>query len=377
MRILTLIYEFPPVGGGGGRAAYDICKGLAARGHQVTVLTAHMQGLPFEECRDGIRLVRIPSFRRKTFGAGFFTMLAYIFSGFWAGIRLIRLECPDIIHTHFAVPSGALAWMLSTLTGVPYLLTAHLGDVPGGVPEKTGKWFRWVEPFTHPIWKHAKKVVAVSEHTRQLALRHYPVNIQVVHNGADVSSLSPAKLKVNIPPRLVFAGRFVQQKNPLAIIQTLAQLKDLEWHCCLLGDGPLFEDVKREIQKAGMGGRFDLPGWVTPEVVLDYFSKSDILFMPSLSEGLPVVGVQALAAGLAVVASDIGGFLDLVDHGENGYLIDAQDIPGFSKALREMISVPETLFRFRAASVEKSHQFDIQIIVDQYQSLLRDVVNRK
>jgi glycosyltransferase involved in cell wall biosynthesis len=374
MRILTLIHEFPPIGGGGGRAAYDICKGLVARGDQVTVLTAHMQGLPFEEFRDGIHLVRISSYRRETFGASFLTMLAFIISGLWTGYRLIHLERPDILHTHFAVPSGALAWILSTLTGTPYILTAHLGDVPGGVPEKTGKWFRWIKPFTYPIWKHAKKVVAVSEHTRQLALRHYPVNVQVIHNGADVRSLSPSNIKLNKPPRLVFAGRFMPQKNPFAIIQILAQLKDLDWKCSMLGDGPLFEDVKREIQKAGMGERFDLSGWVTPEVVLSRFSESDILFMPSLSEGLPVVGVQALAAGLAIAASDIGGFLDLVDNGVNGYLIDVRDVPGFTRALREMISNPEVLFRFREASVKKSHQFDIQKIVDQYQSVLREVV---
>jgi len=374
MRILTLIHEFPPIGGGGGRAAYDICKGLVARGDQVTVLTAHMQGLPFEEFRDGIHLVRISSYRRETFGASFLTMLAFIISGLWTGYRLIRLERPDILHTHFAVPSGALAWILSILTGTPYILTAHLGDVPGGVPEKTGKWFRWIKPFTYPIWKHAKKVVAVSEHTRQLALRHYPVNVQVIHNGADVRSLSPSNIKLNKPPRLVFAGRFMPQKNPFAIIQILAQLKDLDWKCSMLGDGPLFEDVKREIQKAGMGERFDLSGWVTPEVVLSRFSESDILFMPSLSEGLPVVGVQALAAGLAIAASDIGGFLDLVDNGVNGYLIDVRDVPGFTRALREMISNPEVLFRFREASVKKSHQFDIQKIVDQYQSVLREVV---
>jgi glycosyltransferase involved in cell wall biosynthesis len=374
MRILTLIHEFPPIGGGGGRAAYDICKGLAVRGNQVTVLTAHMQGLPFEEFRDGIHLVRISSYRRETFGASFFTMLAFIISGLWTGYRLIRLERPDILHTHFAVPSGALAWILSILTGTPYILTAHLGDVPGGVPEKTGKWFRWIKPFTFPIWKRAKKVVAVSEHTRQLALRHYPVNIRVIHNGADVRSLSPTKIKLNSPTRLVFAGRFMPQKNPFAIIQILAQLKDLDWKCSMLGDGPLFEDVKREIQKAGMSERFELSGWVTPEVVLDRFLESDILFMPSLSEGLPVVGVQALAAGLAIAASDIGGFLDLVDNGINGYLIDVRDVSGFSRVLREMISNPEVLLRFREASVKKSYQFDIQKIVDQYQFVLREVV---
>jgi glycosyltransferase involved in cell wall biosynthesis len=377
MRILTLIYEFPPIGGGGGRAAYDICKGLAARGHKVTVLTAHMQDLPFEEFKDGIRVMRISSFRRKTFGANFLTMLAYVLAGLWAGLRLISLDRPDIIHTHFAVPSGALAWMLSTLTGIPYILTAHLGDVPGGVPEKTGKWFRWVKPFTYPIWKRAKKVIAVSEHTRQLALQHYPVNVQVIPNGADVNQLAPSEIKLNTPPRLIFAGRFVPQKNTFAIIQTLSQLQDLNWTCSMLGDGPLLEDVKREIEKTGMRERFDLPGWVTPDTVLDQFSKSDILFMPSLSEGLPVVGVQALATGLAIVASEIGGFLDLVDSEKNGYLINVHDIPAFSRVLRELISAPQLLLQFREASLEKSHEFDIQKVVGQYQSILQDVLNGK
>ena len=139
MRILTIIYEFPPIGGGGGRAAYDICKELAARGNDVTVLTAHMQGLPLEEKRDDIRLVRIPSLRTQAFGATFPTMLAYVLVGLWTGLRLIYVYRPEIIHTHFAVPSGALAWALSILTGLPYILTAHLGDVPGGVPALPGR----------------------------------------------------------------------------------------------------------------------------------------------------------------------------------------------------------------------------------------------
>ncbi len=377
MRILTVIYEFPPIGGGGGRAAYDICKGLVARGHEVTVLTAHMQGLPFEEYKDGIHLVRISSLRREIFGASFMTMLAYVLAGLWAGFRLIRLDRPDIIHTHFAVPSGALAWTLSIITRIPYILTAHLGDVPGGVPDKTTKWFRWLEPFSVPIWKRARKVIAVSEFTRRLALTHYSVEIQVIPNGADVNHLVPAKIKLNEPPHLVFAGRFVAQKNPLAIVWILSRLKDLNWTCSMLGDGPMFAEVKKEIAQHAMSERFDLPGWVTPHEVLDHFSKSDILFMPSLSEGLPVVGVQALAKGLAIVASKIGGFLDLVDNEKNGYLVEVQDQAAFSHALRELISTPEILLRFRKASIEKSHDFDIEKVVDQYQMILQNIGDGK
>jgi glycosyltransferase involved in cell wall biosynthesis len=374
MRILTLIYEFPPIGGGGGRAAYDICRELVARGHDVTVLTAHMDGLPREETRDGIRLVRIPSKRTEAFSASFSTMLAYVLAGLWAGLPLIWRFRPDVLHTHFAVPSGALTFALSLLTGVPYILTAHLGDVPGGVPEKTGRWFRWLEPFTKPIWRRARRVIAVSEFTRQLALMHYDVKICVIPNGADFMHLVPDQIELNEPPHIVFAGRFVHQKNPLAIIRVLATLKDLEWTCSMLGDGPMFEDVKREIEKYDMTDRFTLPGWVTPEDVLHEFSKSDILFMPSYSEGLPVVGVQALVKGLAVVASRIGGFLDLVDHNENGYLIEVRDQAEFSVALHQLISNREHLRQFRRASLEKARAFDIQKVVDQYETLLWEII---
>ncbi|KAA0262482.1 MAG: hypothetical protein EDM79_18150 [Chloroflexi bacterium] len=195
MRILTVIYEFPPIGGGGGRAAYDICAELAARGHDVIVLTAHMNDLPRDETLDGFRVVRIPSRRTEAFVASFEAMLFYILAGFSKGLELIRHSRPDVIHTHFAVPSGALAWMLSVITNIPFILTAHLGDVPGGVPQKTAHWFRWLKPFTIPIWRRAKYVAAVSEFTRQLALKHYPVEIRVIPNGADFTQMDPCSRK--------------------------------------------------------------------------------------------------------------------------------------------------------------------------------------
>ncbi len=145
----------------------------------------------------------------------------------------------------------------------------------------------------------------------------------------------------------------------------------------MLGDGPMFEEVKTEIVKYGMSDRFNLPGWVTPQDVLDQFSKSDILFMPSFSEGLPVVGVQALAEGLAIVARRIGGFLDLVANEQNGYLIEVHDIDAFAKSLRGLISDPELLLQFRKASIQKSREFDIQKVVDKYQAIFQSVIDEK
>jgi glycosyltransferase involved in cell wall biosynthesis len=300
-------------------------------------------------------------------------MGCYVLAGLWAGYRLIKLWQPDVIHVHFAVPAGALAWMLSKLTGVPYVMTIHLGDVPGGVPEKTGRWFRWVMPFTHLIWRDAKRVVAVSAFTRRLALEHYRREIEVIPNGVDLTLLRPAEIRVQKPPRIAFAGRLIQQKNPLQIVRTLAELKDLPWQCVIIGDGPLRPDVQQAVAECGLQERFTLTGWITPEAVLDWFDRSDILFMPSLSEGMSVVGVQALAKGLAMVVSNIGGFVDIVEERENGYLVELSDSSRFPIVMRELLSDAARLERFRHASLKKALKFDSVPIAKRYEQILLEV----
>ncbi len=374
MRILVLIYEFPPVGGGGGRVAEDICRGLVKRGHQIFVLTSHIKGVPRRENRDGMEILRVPVGRRTPFKARFVDMLGYVLAGFIPGLRLTQQWKPDVMHVHFAVPSGALARPLSWITGVPYLLTAHLGDVPGGVPDKTERWFRWVFPMTPPIWKSAEKVCAVSEFTRQLARESYAVDAQVIPNGVDLEVLDPGEITVGQPPRIIFAGRFVSQKNPLQIVRTLGELDDLPWDCVMVGDGPLRPAVEDEIDRLGLRDRFTLTGWVTPDDVIEWFGKSDILFMPSLAEGLPVVGVQALAMCLAIVASRVGGFVDLVETDQNGYLLDHQSEFMGAEALRKLISSPERLEGFRKSSRRLASRFDVQHIVRSYEEQLRGVV---
>jgi glycosyltransferase involved in cell wall biosynthesis len=369
MRILVLIYEYPPVGGGGGMVARGLSQGLAKLGHDVCVITAHYKDLPRQEDLDGVRVLRIPAGRRSLYKASLVEMLCYVVASIWYGMRSLRTWRPDVIHVHFAVPTGPAAWVLSRLSGIPYVLTVHLGDVPGGVPDKTARWFRWVYPFTPAIWRDAARVVAVSNHTRQLALQHYPVDIQVIHNGVDRGHLDPGELHLNQPARIFFAGRFVTQKNPLQIIATLAAVKDLEWDCVLVGDGPLREKMIEHIRAAGLENRVQLPGWITPDKVIHWMRTSDILFMPSISEGLPVMGVQSLAMGLAIIATHLGGFIDLVDEGINGYLIDVNRPEGYARALRELLSNPDKLLRARQASYAKAEDFDLQAIVCTYQDL--------
>jgi glycosyltransferase involved in cell wall biosynthesis len=350
---------------------------LVKRGHEVTLLTSHIKGLPRDETVNGIRVIRISSLRREPYNADFWSMATYILAGLFAGARLVHRWEPEIFHVHFAVPAGPIAWALSRIYGIPYVLTTHLGDVPGGVPEKTALWFRLILPFTPPIWRDAARVIAVSRYTRELALANYPVNIQVIPNGVDLKELDPGVIRIGEPPRIIFAGRFMPQKNPLHVVEVLSQLKDLPWTCVMAGDGRLQDQVKQAIRQYGMESRFTITGWINPDEVLHWLAKSDILFMPSLAEGLPVVGIQALAMGLAIVASKVGGFVDIVEEGQNGFLLSSIDTAGMRDSLRIMLSDSNTLLYARQCSRKLARHFDLTKVVSAYEKTFIEIVPTK
>jgi glycosyltransferase involved in cell wall biosynthesis len=364
------------VGGGGGHVAKDLCQGLSELGHEIKILTAGILGGINDETgniENAYEIIRLPTLRRDPSRANMLAMVSYIIISVFRGFLLCINWRPDVIHVHFAVPAGSISWVLSKLTGIPYVLTVHLGDIPGGTPDKTDKWFRFIKPLTFPIWNNAKQVIAVSQFSRSLAQKHYQVPIKVIHNGVDIQKFKPENNFVHNPLKIIFAGRFVPQKNPILVIQTLAELTEYSWELVMLGDGPLYKETIKEINKYGLEDRIKIPGWVKPEEVKKEFQNSDILFLPSKSEGLPVVGVQALASGLALLVSDIGGFGDIVEQGKNGFRIsleepDYKDL--FINGLSEMIGNKDRLLFFKESSMRMAEKFDIKEITKKYDLIL-------
>lgn len=369
MRILTLNYEHPPLGGGGGRLAAKVAAGLVRRGHAVRIVTGGMPHLPKESIEEGVEVRRLRSLRRREDTCSVPEMAAWVLRAIPAAIAETRRWKPDVIHAHFAVPTGAVAWAVHKATGIPYVLTAHLGDVPGGVPEQTGNLFRWVKPFTDPVWRDAAATTAVSSFVAGLAEKAYGIRPRLILNGMQ---LPPARVVVPTdPPRLLFVGRMSVQKDPVTAVRALALLKDLPWSCRMIGEGPLAAEVRAEIVSAGLEDRITLCGWASSEEVSTAMRESEILLIPSLSEGLPMVAVEALANGLALAGSRIGGLADVLEEGVNGGLFDLASGPqGFAASLRPMLTDPEMLETSRLASLSKSRAFDLEPVLGQYEQIL-------
>ena len=376
MKILVIIHEFPPIGGGGGPIARDLSLQWVKSGHQVRVVTAKFGDLPAFEKIDGLEVVRLDSHRTESFRAKMGAMIGFL----TAAVRYCCFECkdfhPDIIHVHFAVPNGPAAMAAAAKMKVPYVITAHLGDIPGASPEKTKKWFSFIQPFTPPIWKKAARVIAVSEFSKQMALKSYNVPIDVIANGIDYDKIKNPEVLPHETPEIVFAGRFVPQKNLFQVIKTLSEIKDLNWHATLIGDGQDREKIEAAAVDAGLTDRISFPGWKTPEEVIEIFHHADILFMPSRTEGLPVTGIQGMACGLALLLSDAGGNPEIITIGQNGYIHAPDDTEGFAKDFRLLLSEPEKLLKMRRESLIRAAAFDIKNTADEYLKVFGEVINR-
>lgn len=368
LRILCLNYEYPPVGGGGGRIAHRINAELVRRGHHVRVQTAGLRHLPSSEVVEGVEIFRTESFRNKEDTCTVAEMALFLLTSLGPTLKHIRRWKPHVVHAHFAVPTGALAWAAHRITGVPYILTAHLGDVPGGVPEQTAGLFRLVMPFTRPIWRRAAAITAVSTFVAELAEKAYGRQTEVVVNGIPLSPRP--EIHAHHPPKIVMVGRLSVQKNPLLAIRALALLRDLEWEFQVIGDGPLRGEMEQEAAAAGLSDRIRFSGWQDSTSVQASMRDSDILLLTSLSEGLPMAAIEALDAGLAIVSSRIGGVTDVVENEINGAVCDLAP-ESFAAGLRPLLSDADELIRRREASSLRAGRFDIRATAESYERILR------
>ena len=374
LRILVICYELPPVGGGGGRIALDVARGLLGRGHSVRVLTSHVAGLAREETIEGVSVRRAFATRRRADRCSVPEMAGYVAMHIAPAFHEIGTFKPDVLHVHFAVPTGAVAWAATRLRSVPYLLTAHLGDVPGGAPEQTERLFRFVKPFTVPIWRSAAGVTTVSEFVARCAGNAYGTMPVVIPNGIPMPAIiEPKSYATDRTIRLVWAGRMQPQKNSLKGLAGLAGVSGQRWCLDVVGDGPQRGVIEATCKGIGLDAHVHFHGWVDTPQVFQIMENADIMFLPSHSEGLSLASLEGLRAGLAFLASRIPGVEGVIEDNVNGTLCDPARPSEFGAGLKRLIDDPAILLRMQAESRQRANAFDSERMIDGYERQLRRI----
>lgn len=383
-RILVLTYEYPPIGGGGGRVAREIARRLSKQNFEFHIITARWGNLPKFNRENGIYLHRIWAGRIHPDRCSIFEMGLYLISSTVFAIQALKHIRPHLVHVHFAVPSGPLGYLIKKLYNIPYLITLHGGDVPGFLPEETDFVFRVIKPFTVPIWKEAEYVIAVSESLKELAEQAYPgIPVLVIPNGIDVpptfSQYESGKQKV----RILFIGRFSKQKDPILFVKSINILLNMDaslknkidvW---MIGDGYLRPVVERYNKKFDLTDVIKITGWMNDVDISKILAQADILVNTSRAEGFSLAMLQAMASGVAVVATNVPGNREVIQHGVTGLLASPGSASQLASAIYDLIFNEELRDYIKKNAFCSIKKYNWDFICSKYAQIYKSVCEKR
>lgn len=370
MRILIANYEYPPLGGGASNASWFMAKALSQQGHEVTVLTSAFGELRGTISEEGVEVVRVPCLRRSKDRSGILEMTSYVVSSFLFVLGMFRKKKFGGVISFFTIPGGHVGWVGKVFFGIPYIVSLRGGDVPGLVPELT-RMHRFLTPFRRMLLKQAKAVIANSESLAQLSIAVDPWPVDVVYNGVDADFYCPGEKIGDGVFHLLFVGRFQTQKNLFFLLEQLGQLpKDKNFVLHLVGDGPLGPELKRFALSLGLDDKVVWHGWMDKQSLRTVYQQVDCLVHPTLYEGMPNTILEAMAAGLPVIASNVGGNDNLVIDGETGYLFSLDDAEQFRSRVLDLIDHRDRAVRFGCNGREKvARSYTWDSVASQYMKI--------
>ncbi|KIN69059.1 glycosyltransferase [Sulfitobacter donghicola] len=240
-------------------------------------------------------------------------------------------------HAHFGTNASTVAMLCHALGGPEYSFTVHGPeeyDAPRALSlgEKIAR-----SKFTVAITSYGR-----SQLSRWAGPTHWG-KIKVVHCGIEPSHFPQPLPLPSGALRFVAIGRFVEQKGQLLALDALAKLNETTKgaHLTLIGDGEMRPEIEARIATLGLSDQVTLTGWVDEARILQELQNAHALLMPSFAEGLPMVIMEAMAAGRLVIATYIAGIPELVKTGETGWLVPAGDADALADAMQAMAQTPQ------------------------------------
>ncbi|MBV9081965.1 MAG: glycosyltransferase family 4 protein [Acidobacteriaceae bacterium] len=251
---------------------------------------------------------------------------------------LIKREAPDIVHAHTS-KAGLIARCAARLTATPVVFTAHTWSFADGIPLIQ-------RLLSIPLERIAAlaggKIITVSQANTEMALKRSitdPSSIICIWNGVpDVSFRAAPGSRRCIT--LITTARFAKQKDHSLLLRAMAQVSG-NWRLLLVGDGPTRTSVEQEAVELGLTDKVQFLG--DRSDVARLLAEADIFVLPSKWEGLPLSILEAMRAGLPVVATDIGGVAEAVADGVTGYLTTLGDVMQLSDRVQKLIALPELI----------------------------------
>lgn len=298
-------------------------------------------------------------------------------------VSLIKQE--DIDYIHCNTPVGG---MLGRLAGKKCKVKKVIYQVHGfhfykGAPLKNWLLYYPVEKF---LARYTDAIITINtedyEFSKKLRLRKGGKTYYVPGVGVDSKSFenhdpelrAAKRAELGIPLDaflLISAGDLNKNKNNCVILSAMAKCNNPNVHYILCGLGPEADSLRQQAQTLGISDRVHFLGYRTD--LKELLHTSDLFVMPSFREGLSRSIMEAMSCGLPCLVSKIRGNVDLLIHGEGGFLFSASDVDSFAEGIRKIAESPELAARMKANNLERVKLFDLSVIEQEMDKVYREV----
>ncbi len=371
MNILVLNYEYPPLGGGAAPIARDLARFFASQGHRVDVITMHYRGLPRFEEAGGVRVHRIRAWRRHQATCSTPEMMSFVAAALPYTRRFLKREQTDVIHCHFIVPTGLLAYLATRGLSVPYVLTAHGSDVPGYNPDRFTFEHRFMTPLLRTIARNAAGLTSPSRYLQNLIREHIGAfEVDHVPLGIDVGAFEPREKDKSI----LLAGRLLPRKGFQHVLAALEGL-DTDFTVHIAGDGPMRAQLEEQAKRLRMPVVFH--GWLDQgtDAFRELFERAAIMCLTSSKENSPVSLKEAMLTSTAIITSNVSGCPEVV--GDAGLVVTPGDIDGIRAALTRLLGSEDLRRELGQRGRERVlREYDARTIGVRYLHLLKTAAHQ-
>lgn len=380
MRILAVSHEYPPLGGGGANAAYNLLRGFADRGCEVTLVTTGAHRVVDD--KPGLKICEVQSKRSREESCSFGEMLDFLLKANIVADKLVKNAINDntpydIMLVFFGIPSGPIGYRLKKKYNIPYLIRFGGGDVPG-FQKRFTKIYKILGPAIKVIWKNADARVANSEGLRKMALNYCDkYNFDVITNGVDTNIYKPSNnnllQKTEDHINILFVSRLIERKGLQFIIPTLKQISEKTGktiRMTIVGEGPYREKLEEITRMSEADSIVLFAGEKRGEELIEHYQQGDIFILPSSNEGMPNVVLEAMACGLPIIMTPCQGSEELVN--ENGVI---SEIDNFNMALIKLITDDDLREKCGAKSRERAQEyFSWNSVIDKYLDRMKKIL---
>jgi N-acetyl-alpha-D-glucosaminyl L-malate synthase BshA len=385
---LTLGIACFPTVGGSGVAASQLALKLAARGHRIHVFSS---GIPVRLAgTDGAcTLHRVAPVTRPPLENGVY---ALALAGTMAGVAL--RERLEVLHVHYALPHAASALLAREMVvagggRAPRLVTTLHGtdvtglDGDGALTAVTRHAVMRSDAVTTPsLWLRnaAMAALSLSAATRIEVVPNF-VDPEEFHPGDDRPDLRRLFPELSFegtrrPAVLLHASNFRPVKRVGDAVRALSEvLRTRPAVLLLVGDGPQRPEVEALVRTLGLGRQVAFLG--EQRQMGRFYAQADLFLLPSEQESFGLAALEALASGVPVVATDVGGLPEVVRHGETGRLVPAGDPRALAEAVLDLLAdEPRRLAMGRAARADALARFRPEPVVARVEALYRELLDR-